>query len=99
MINIGLYYRVKPGMEHEFESRFNDAVASIREAGLGCIDARLYKQVNSDNEYLLYTEWKNMDDFKEFMKSEAYRKTVEAGRSIIEGMPKHRMFTESKRPD
>ncbi len=96
MINIGLYYTVKPGFEREFESRFNEAVLAIKNSGFGCIDARLYKDVEKQNEYLLYTEWKDNDGFRNFIKSEAYRKTVEAGRSIIEGVPRHRMFTESK---
>ncbi|MCL4400876.1 MAG: antibiotic biosynthesis monooxygenase [Candidatus Parvarchaeota archaeon] len=96
MINIGLYYKVKPGMESEFESKFNAAVSAIKKAGFGCIDARLYKEVSSQNEYLLYTEWNDMDGFKQFIKSEAYKETVAAGRAIIEGMPQHRIFTEAK---
>lgn len=94
MINIGLYYKVKPGLESEFESRFNDVVSLIKGAGFGCLDARLYKEVNMPNEYLLYSEWKDTESFREFMKSEAYKKTVEAGRTIIDGTPKHRIFTE-----
>ena len=94
MINIGLYYTVKLGSEKEFENRFDETVLVIKNSGFGCVDARLYKDVKKQNEYLLYTEWKNIDGFINFIKSDAYKKTVEAGKSIIEGMPRHRIFTE-----
>lgn len=99
MINIGLYYKVKEGHEKDFEERFNSAVKAIKEAGLGCTDARLYKEVSDPREYMLYTEWKDTNGFREFMKSDAYKQTVEAGREIIEGKPRHRIFEESTASD
>ncbi|EFD92233.1 MAG: Antibiotic biosynthesis monooxygenase [Candidatus Parvarchaeum acidophilus ARMAN-5] len=95
MINIGLYYKVKEGHESEFEERFNAAVSAIKEAGFGCTDARLYKEVSNPSEYMLYTEWEDTDGFRKFMQSDAYKQTVEAGKEIIEGHPKHRIFTEN----
>lgn len=95
MINIGLYYKVREGCVDEFERLFNNAVSVIMESGMGCTDARLYREVKDPMEYMLYTEWEDEKSFEAFLKSDAYKKTVEAGKGIVEGHPKHRIFTEA----
>jgi len=46
------------------------------------------------NEYMIYSEWDSLESFKNFIESDAYKKTIEYGRSIVEGRPKHRIYKE-----
>lgn len=95
MINIGLYYRVKSGHEREFEQSFGNALSALRNGHPGFLGGRLYKEVGDSREYMLYTEWDGIDSFKKFLESKEYASTVEFGKTIIEGVPRHKFF-ESK---
>jgi heme-degrading monooxygenase HmoA len=92
MINIGLYYKVKAGHEKEFENTFGSVVTLLKGSDLGFLGGKLYKEVGDSAEYMLYTEWEGMDSFKKFMASKPYAKTVEFGKTIIEGQPRHKIF-------
>jgi heme-degrading monooxygenase HmoA len=92
MINIGLYYKVKPGREKEFENAFMGVVSLLKGSDLGFLGGKLYREVGDPSEYMLYTEWQGIDSFKRFMSSEEYAKTVEFGRTIIQGQPRHKIF-------
>lgn len=89
MINIGFYYTVKKGHEREFEEKFWDVVSTNVK---GMTSAKLYKNVMNPQEYMIYTEWSSLDAFKDFMKSEGYRETIDYGKSILEGLPSHKIF-------
>ncbi|BCU67025.1 antibiotic biosynthesis monooxygenase [Sulfolobales archaeon HS-7] len=94
MINVGFYYRVKKGKTDEFEKIFTQVTKKLMEGNTGIIGARLYKSVEEPNEYLIYTEWNSVDDFKKFMMSEDFRQTTAIGKEIIEGRPTHKVFKE-----
>ena len=97
MINIGLYYKVKKGSEAEFESIFNDVVSHLKKNVQGFQDAKIYRKVGEDEkttEYMLYSEWSDLDAFREFINSDAFRNTTSHGKSIIEGRPYHKIFKE-----
>lgn len=94
MINVGLYYRVKRGHEAEFESMFGDVIEHLKGAASGIRDAKLYKQIGGESEYMIYTEWESMESFKKFVQSSEFHSTTQKGREIIDGMPKHRVFKE-----
>ncbi|MDT7873263.1 antibiotic biosynthesis monooxygenase [Stygiolobus sp. CP850M] len=93
MINVGFYYKVKSGHEKEFEETFkhvNEYLKSFQ----GFKGARLYKSVDNPSEYLIYSEWDSLEAFRKFIDSQAYRETVNYGKSIIEGRPHHKVFQE-----
>ena len=96
MMNIGLYYNVKKGKEEEFEKLFKGVIEKLKTPRFGVINARLYKDVENNNEYLIYSEWKDLDSFKAFMQSEEFHETTKLGRDLIDGTPKHRLFSELK---
>ena len=93
MINVGLYYKVKKGSEQEFEDKFNDVVKMLKGSASGIKDAKLYREIGS-SEYMIYTEWDDMDAFKAFIQSKDFHETTGKGRNIIDGMPRHRIFSE-----
>jgi len=92
MINIGLYYKVKSGHEKEFEETFMNVVSLLKGSDFGFERGKLYREVGDSTEYMLYTEWDDLDSFKKFMLSKEYAKTVEWGKTIMDGQPRHRIF-------
>jgi len=94
MINIGLYYKVKSGHEQEFEKSFSNALSILKGGQFGFVDGRLYREVSDPREYMLYTEWENLDSFRNFLTSREYAQTVEFGKTILEGQPRHKFFRE-----
>jgi heme-degrading monooxygenase HmoA len=97
MINVGLYYNVKAGHEAEFESIFAGVVKFLKENFNGFEKAAIYKKVESDSsavEYMVYSEWKDIDSFRTFISSKEFRETTSYGNTIIEGRPYHKVFTE-----
>ncbi len=93
MINVGLYYRVKKGHEEEFEKSFQGVVNFLK-GFHGFVDAKLYKRVDDPQEYLIYSEWDSLETFKKFVSSKEYKDTTGYGKSILEGMPRHRILQE-----
>lgn len=95
MINVGLYYRVKEGHEKDFEDKFNGVVDLLKSKDTGFIDGKLYKEVKCPREYMIYTVWKDKKSFEDFIKMEAYKNTVDYGKTILESTPRHKIFGES----
>lgn len=94
MINIGLYYKVRPGHEKEFEGTFMNVVSVLKGSDFGFLGGKLYREIGDPSEYMLYTEWNGLDSFRKFSESKEYKQTVEFGKTIIEGRPRHRIFRE-----
>jgi len=95
MINVGLYYKIKDGHEAEFESKFNDVVKYLSE-GSGFRLAKLYKEVSNPREYMIYSEWDNIESFMGFVRSDAFHAVTASAKDIVEGQPRHRVFYESQ---
>ncbi|MEM4075606.1 MAG: antibiotic biosynthesis monooxygenase [Metallosphaera sp.] len=94
MINVGFYYKVKKGHEKEFEETFLSVLKTLKESLPGFRDAKLYKNVADPQEYLIYSEWDNLETFREFIKSRAFKETTSYGKSIIDGRPTHRVLQQ-----
>ncbi|MEM0257183.1 MAG: antibiotic biosynthesis monooxygenase [Saccharolobus sp.] len=93
MINVGFYYKIKKGFETEFESKFKEVLDYLKNFD-GFIEAKLYRSVDDPSEYLLYSVWRDLESFKKFISSNAYKNTVEYGKKIIEGRPRHKVLEE-----
>jgi heme-degrading monooxygenase HmoA len=96
MINVGLYYRVKDGHESEFESIFREAIEVLRKSESGFVDGKLYKEIGNRGEYLIYTEWKDLESFREFISGRTFKDIQNYGKNILESMPRHRIFREEQ---
>ncbi|AWR98053.1 antibiotic biosynthesis monooxygenase [Acidianus sulfidivorans JP7] len=94
MINVGLYYRVKPGHEEEFEKSFAGVVQFLKTHVDGFLDAKLYRSVSDPQEYMIYSEWDSLEAFRKFTLSRQFSETTEYGKTILDGVPKHRIFKE-----
>ena len=97
MINVGMYYNVKKGHEKEFEDTFQKVVEYLKSNVKGFEKASIYKKIGEESnttEYMIYSEWKDKDSFREFTTAKAFHETTEYGKGIIEGRPYHRIFNE-----
>ena len=59
--------------------------------------AAIYKKVEKNEnatEYMIYSEWRDVDSFRAFTTAKAFHDTTEYGKKIIEGRPYHKIFTE-----
>ncbi|MCL5412430.1 MAG: antibiotic biosynthesis monooxygenase [Candidatus Marsarchaeota archaeon] len=95
MINVGLYYSVKRGHEKEFEGYFAKVIEALKTAGGGFLSGKLYKEVFNDGEYMIYTEWESIGAFESFVASHDFHEATEFGKTILEGRPRHRIFTSA----
>ncbi|MEM0121345.1 MAG: antibiotic biosynthesis monooxygenase [Thermoprotei archaeon] len=91
MISIGLYYDVIPGKESEFEEVFNTVKSSL-EGSEGFVSAILYRRVDKPNSYLIYSEWRSLEDFRAFIRSRAFKQVTSDGKSILERTPYNRVY-------
>ncbi len=98
MINIGLYYKVKKGNEASFEKIFEGVIQHLKNSVDGFLDGKLYRSVSEPSEYMIYSEWRDIDAFRKFTTSEAFRSTTHEGASIIEGRPYHRILGTVNEP-
>lgn len=91
MLTVGLYYDVKPGKEKDFESYF-EAVKREIEKFDGFISALLYKRVDKQNSYLIYSEWKDRDSFEKFIHSREFSGAKSGGSDMLISRPFHKVY-------
>jgi heme-degrading monooxygenase HmoA len=97
MINVGMYYNVKNGHEKEFEETFGKVVDYLKSNVAGFEKADIFRKVGGNEkftEYMLYSEWKDLESFRQFTTAKAFHDTTEYGKSIIEGRPYHKIFSQ-----
>jgi len=83
---------VKGGHEKEFEDNFSSVVSLLKNADFGFLSGKLYRDVGDSSEYMLYTEWEGIEAFRKFTISNEYAQTIEFGKTIIDGQPRHKIF-------
>ncbi len=91
LVNVGLYYDVKEGMEKDFEKMFSGVIDYLKANAEGFIEAKLYKDTSS-SEYLILSLWKTRESFRNFMESRAFHETTTSGKNLLKGQPFHRIF-------
>ena len=96
MINVGFFYDVKPGKNSEFEKSFNEVIRYLEGNVDGFVSAVLYRDVNKPDEYMIFSEWKDNDSFKEFTTSRPFLDTTGVGKNILASRPRHIVLSENK---
>jgi len=95
MVTIGMNYYVIPGKESTFEAAVANVVETMKTID-GHEESHLYKEIG-DNEpaYLIVSRWTNEDAFKEFVRSDAFRKVTNWGKeNILSRRPSHTTYQE-----
>lgn len=89
MINVGFYYSVVSGREEDFEQRFLEVVKMLKNSESGIRDAKLYRELGTPGEYMIFTEWESVEHFRKFTESMAFKNTTEEGKKILKSHPRH----------
>ena len=95
MVTIGMNYFVRAGKEKIFE----DACAKVLEVmqGMSGHDrSEIYRKLDDEKPtYLIVSRWSSEDAFKDFVKSDAFKKVTSWGAlNILEGPPRHTTYHE-----
>jgi heme-degrading monooxygenase HmoA len=89
MINVGFFYNVIPGKNSEFEKSFESVIEYLRANVDGFVSAVLYRDVMKPDEYMIFSEWKDGDAFREFTTSRPFFDTTNSGKSLLATKPRH----------
>ena len=91
MLTVGLYYDVIPGKESEFEKMFDGVIEEIKKMD-GFVSALLYKRVDQQNSYLIYSEWRDMESFEKLIKSKEFSDVKAEGPHLLLARPYHKIY-------
>lgn len=92
MITVGMNYKVIPGKDEQFTSVFAKVLTIMGEmAGHG--ETHLYRDVFSEHDYLIVSEWSDESAFDAFIASERFKNVTDWGKSnVLTGRPKHEIY-------
>ena len=92
MVTFGLNYDVKEGHVKEFEDYSLKVIAAM-DGMKGHVETRLYKDVAKPNSLMIYSNWESPEDFRTFMQCDAFKTAQRENKDILEGPPKHSIYT------
>jgi chlorite dismutase len=85
---MGMFYEVEPEYREEFHDVFGDVGAMLADME-GHRDTRLYANTKDANDMFISSRWASRDDAMQFFKSDDFRDTVDWGREVLAGRPRH----------
>ena len=85
---MGLFYTVKPDHRDDFVETF-DAVGEQLAGMDGHRDTQLLANLEDDRDFFISSRWDGREDALEFFRGDAFRDTVEWGREVLDGRPRH----------
>lgn len=93
LVTFGLNYDVKPGHTEEFE-RITRETLELMKGVEGHRETRLYRDVDSPESYLIYSDWETKEAFSAFIRSDAFKEVQSLGREILANPPRHNVYTK-----
>ncbi len=92
MITVGMNYKIIPGKDEEFVAVFKKVLQIMSEMP-GHGESHLYRDVSSEHDYLILSEWSDEDAFDAFVASDRFKNVVAWGRkSVLAARPKHEIY-------
>ena len=94
MVTVGMDYKVVPGKGAMFVAVF-DKVLKIMQNMDGHGETHLYRDVFSENEYLIVSRWTDKAAFDAFIASERFRNVADWGKeNVLAARPRHEVYGE-----
>ena len=92
MITVGMNYKIVPGKDGEFVAVFEKVLELMgRMPGHG--ETHLYRDVASEHDYLIISEWSDEEAFRGFIASDRFRKVVDWGlKNVLAARPRHEIY-------
>ena len=92
MITVGMDYKIIPGKDEEFVSVFSKVLEIIKDMP-GHGETHLYRDVYSEHDYLVVSEWSDEDAFKAFIASDRFKNVTDWGtENVLRDRPKHEIY-------
>ena len=91
METIGLNYDVRPERRDDFLD-YARAVLKAMDGFEGHQETRLYVDDADANSLMIYSRWENMDQFKAFMGSDAFKQVTVDTKDMLSARPKHTVY-------
>lgn len=85
---MGMFYRVEPAHREDFIDTFAD-VGEALEGMDGHLETELFVNIADENDMFIASRWRAKDDAMAFFRSDAFRETVQFGREVLTGRPRH----------
>jgi chlorite dismutase len=85
---MGMFYTVKPEYREEFVDTFEEVGDALDDME-GHFETRLMVNETDENDMFIASHWREKDDAMAFFRSEDFRETVQWGREVLDGRPRH----------
>ncbi len=92
MITVGMNYNIIPGKDDEFIAVFTKVMKIMKDmAGHG--ETHLYRNVYSEHDYLIISEWTDEAAFTAFIESDRFKNDTDWGqKNVLATQPKHEIY-------
>ncbi len=92
MITVGMNYKIIPGKDEEYTAVFAKVLEIMGQmAGHG--ETHLYRDVYSEHDYLIISEWTDEAAFNAFIESDRFKNVADWGRSnVLAARPHHEIY-------
>jgi len=92
MITIGMNYKIIPGKDDEFTSVFAKVMKVMADID-GHRETHLYRDVYSEHDYLVVSEWADEGSFNGFIESERFKNVTNWGKeNVLASRPTHEIY-------
>ena len=92
MITVGMGYKVIPGKDDQFTAVCGKVIEAMADMP-GHGQTHLYRDVWSEHDYLIVSEWTDEQAFNDFIASDRFRKIANWGKeNILAGRPSHQVY-------
>ena len=95
MITFGLNYDVKTECVAEFVEIANKTL-SVMDGFDGHVKTVLYSNVQKPNSFMIYSEWQSDEQFRSFVRSDAFKQVQTMSVHTLENRPKHSLYESRK---
>ena len=85
---MGMFYETKPEHTEDFVEKF-DTVADVLADMDGHFETDLMVNVEDENDMFIASQWASKEDAMAFFRSDAFSDTVDWGRDVLAGRPRH----------
>ena len=94
MKTFGLNYDIKPQYVEEFKT-YSLNVIDLMQEWPGHVETRLYIDAAKPNSMMIYSNWESAEQFKDFMKSDAFKGAINSTHDMLESMPSHKVYEQT----
>ncbi|MDY7083285.1 MAG: heme-binding protein, partial [Halobacteria archaeon] len=85
---MGMFYKVKPDYRDDFVDKFEEVGELLAEMD-GHKNTELLVNTTDENDMFIDSRWESKEDAMEFFRGEAFSNTVDWGREVLDGKPRH----------